>query len=86
MTKAFSNEWAGRGVTVNAIVPGFIHTDLTEDLVHDADEGARLLARIPIQRWGVPDDLKGIAIFLASEASNYITGAIIPVDGGFLAR
>lgn len=86
LTKALSNEWAGRGVTVNAIVPGFIHTDLTEDLVNDPDEGASLLARIPVQRWGVPDDLKGIAIFLASTASNYVSGAIIPVDGGFLAR
>jgi 2-dehydro-3-deoxy-D-gluconate 5-dehydrogenase len=86
LTKALSNEWAGRGVTVNAIVPGFIHTDLTEDLVKDPNEGANLLARIPAGRWGVPDDLKGIAVFLASPASNYITGAVIPVDGGFLAR
>jgi len=86
LTKALSNEWAGRGVTVNAIVPGFIHTDLTEDLVKDPGEGATLLARIPAQRWGVPDDLKGIAIFLASAASNYVSGAVIPVDGGFLAR
>jgi 2-deoxy-D-gluconate 3-dehydrogenase len=86
LTKALSNEWAGRGVNVNAIVPGFIHTDLTEDLVNDPDEGARLLARIPAQRWGVPADLKGIAVFLASDAANYVSGAIIPVDGGFLAR
>jgi 2-dehydro-3-deoxy-D-gluconate 5-dehydrogenase len=86
LTKALSNEWAGRGVTVNAIVPGFIHTDLTEDLVNDPGEGASLLARIPINRWGVPDDLKGIAVFLASDASNYVSGAVIPVDGGFLAR
>jgi 2-deoxy-D-gluconate 3-dehydrogenase len=86
LTKALSNEWAGRGVTVNAIVPGFIHTDLTEELVHDPDEGASLLARIPVERWGVPDDLKGIAVFLASAASNYVSGAIIPVDGGFLVR
>jgi 2-deoxy-D-gluconate 3-dehydrogenase len=86
LTKALSNEWAGRGVTVNAIVPGFIHTDLTEDLVKDPGEGATLLARIPAQRWGVPDDLKGIAVFLASAASNYVSGAVIPVDGGFLAR
>ncbi len=84
LTKALSNEWAGQGVTVNAIVPGFIHTDLTEDLVNDPDEGANLLARIPMQRWGVPDDLKGIAIFLASAASDYVSGAVIPVDGGFL--
>lgn len=86
LTKALSNEWAGRGVNVNAIVPGFIHTDLTEDLVHDPGEGARMLARIPAGRWGVPDDLKGIAVFLASDAANYISGAVIPVDGGFLAR
>jgi 2-deoxy-D-gluconate 3-dehydrogenase len=86
LTKALSNEWAGQGVTVNAIVPGFIHTDLTEDLVHDPGEGARLLARIPAARWGVPDDLKGVAVFLASAASNYVSGAVIPVDGGFLAR
>jgi 2-deoxy-D-gluconate 3-dehydrogenase len=86
LTKALSNEWAGRGVTVNAIVPGFIHTDLTEDLVHDPGEGASLLARIPVARWGVPDDLKGIAVFLASAASDYVSGAVIPVDGGFLAR
>jgi 2-deoxy-D-gluconate 3-dehydrogenase len=86
LTKALSNEWAGRGVNVNAIIPGFIHTDLTEDLVHDPGEGARLLARIPAGRWGVPDDIKGVAVFLASEASNYVSGAAIPVDGGFLAR
>jgi 2-dehydro-3-deoxy-D-gluconate 5-dehydrogenase len=86
LTKALSNEWAGRGITVNAIVPGFIHTDLTEDLVNDPGEGASLLARIPAQRWGLPEDLKGIAVFLASAASNYVSGAVIPVDGGFLAR
>jgi 2-dehydro-3-deoxy-D-gluconate 5-dehydrogenase len=86
LTKALSNEWAGRGVNVNAIIPGFIHTNLTEDLVKDQGEGARLLARIPAGRWGVPDDLKGIAVFLASAASNYVSGAAIAVDGGFLAR
>jgi 2-deoxy-D-gluconate 3-dehydrogenase len=86
LTKALSNEWAGRGVTVNAVVPGFIHTDLTEDLINDPSEGATLLGRIPVGRWGVPDDLKGIAIFLASDASNYVSGAVIPVDGGFLGR
>jgi 2-deoxy-D-gluconate 3-dehydrogenase len=86
LTKALSNEWAGRGVNVNAIVPGFIHTDLTEDLVKDPGEGASLLKRIPAGRWGVPSDLKGIAVFLASAASDYVSGAVIPVDGGFLAR
>jgi 2-dehydro-3-deoxy-D-gluconate 5-dehydrogenase len=86
LTKALSNEWAGRGVTVNAIIPGFIHTDLTEDLVKDPGEGASLLARIPVGRWGVPDDLKGVAVFLSSPASDYISGVSIPVDGGFLVR
>ena len=86
LTKALSNQWAGRGVNVNAVVPGFIHTDLTEDLVNDPGEGASLLARIPVSRWGVPDDLKGIAVFLASNASNYVSGTVIPVDGGFLVR
>ena len=86
LTKAFSNEWVGRGVTVNAIVPGYIHTDMTDEMVHDAGYGASLLARIPAGRWGVPDDLKGIAVFLASAASDYVSGAIIPVDGGFLGR
>lgn len=86
LTKALSNEWAGRGVTVNAIVPGYIHTDLTDDLVNDAAEGARLLTRIPMGRWGMPDDLKGVAVFLASAASDYVSGALIPVDGGFLGR
>jgi 2-deoxy-D-gluconate 3-dehydrogenase len=85
LTKALSNEWAGRGVTVNAIVPGYIHTDMTDDLVHDA-YGDTLLARIPAGRWGKPEDLKGIAVFLASAASDYVSGAVIPVDGGFLGR
>jgi 2-deoxy-D-gluconate 3-dehydrogenase len=86
LIKALSNEWAGCGLTVNAIVPGFIRTDLTEDLVNHAGEGATLLGRIPAKRWGLPDDLKGVAVFLASVASNYVSGAVILVDGGFLAR
>ncbi len=86
LTKALSNEWSGRGVTVNAIAPGYIHTDLNDELLTDPIEGGKLLARIPMGRWGKPDDLKGIAVFLASEASNYVTGAVIPVDGGFLGR
>jgi 2-deoxy-D-gluconate 3-dehydrogenase len=86
LTKAFSNEWAGRGVTVNAIVPGFIHTDLTDELINDPVNGSHLLSRIPAGRWGAPDDLKGVAVFLASAASDYVTGALIPLDGGFLGR
>jgi 2-deoxy-D-gluconate 3-dehydrogenase len=86
LTKALSNEWSGRGVTVNAIAPGYIHTDLNDELLTDPVEGGKLLARIPMGRWGKPEDLKGIAVFLASDASNYVTGAVIPVDGGFLGR
>jgi 2-dehydro-3-deoxy-D-gluconate 5-dehydrogenase len=86
LTKALSNEWAGRGVTVNAIAPGYIHTDLNDALLTDPVEGPKLLARIPMGRWGAPEDLKGIAVFLASEASNYVSGAVIPVDGGLLGR
>jgi 2-deoxy-D-gluconate 3-dehydrogenase len=82
LTKALSNEWAGRSVNVNAIVPGYMRTDMTEDLWDDPS----FQERIPVGRWGMPDDLKGIAIFLASAASNYVSGAVIPVDGGFLGR
>jgi 2-deoxy-D-gluconate 3-dehydrogenase len=86
LTKALSNEWAGRGVNVNAIAPGYMATNLNTNLINDEARNQQILARIPAGRWGVPDDLKGIAVFLASEASNYINGAIIPVDGGYLAK
>lgn len=86
MTKALSNEWAGRGVNVNAIAPGYMVTDMTESLHADPDRNQMILARIPAGRWGEPDDLAGATVFLASDASNYVTGAIIPVDGGWLGR
>lgn len=86
LTKALSNDWASRGITVNAIAPGYMDTQLNTKLINDPVRNAEILSRIPKQRWGNPEDLIGCAIFLASDASNYVTGSIIPVDGGFLAR
>ena len=86
LTKAFSNEWAGRGVNVNAIAPGYMATELNQALMADPDRNRAILARLPIGRWGLPEDLKGAAIFLASDASDYVTGVVIPVDGGWLGR
>lgn len=84
LTKALSNEWAGRGVNVNAIAPGYMATSLNTALINDPIRNEKILARIPAGRWGQAEDVKGIAVFLASEASNYISGTIIPVDGGYL--
>jgi 2-deoxy-D-gluconate 3-dehydrogenase len=86
LTKALSNEWASRGVNVNAIVPGYMATEMNEALIADPNRNKLIAARIPAQRWGQPDDMKGAAIFLASDASDYVNGAIIPVDGGWLGR
>jgi 2-deoxy-D-gluconate 3-dehydrogenase len=86
LTKALSNEWAGKGVCVNAIAPGYIATDNTEALRADAERSQAILARIPAGRWGVADDLKGAAVFLASRASDYVTGSILTVDGGWMGR
>lgn len=86
LTKALSNEWAGRGVNVNAIAPGYMATEMNEALMADPERSKMISARIPAQRWGQPDDMKGVAIFLASDASDYVNGAIIPVDGGWLGR
>jgi 2-deoxy-D-gluconate 3-dehydrogenase len=86
LTKALSNEWASRGVNVNAIAPGYIATEMTAALVGNPEREPLILARIPAGRWGVPDDLKGVVLFLASAASDYVHGAIIPVDGGYLGR
>lgn len=86
LTKALSNEWAGRGVNVNAIAPGYMSTEMTAALVGNPQREPLILARVPAGRWGVPDDLKGMVLFLASAASDYVHGAIIPVDGGFLGR
>lgn len=86
VTKALCNEWAGRGVNVNAIAPGYMDTEMNEALIADPDRSAQISVRIPAGRWGTPADLAGVAVFLASSAADYIHGAIIPVDGGWLAR
>ncbi len=86
LTMALSNEWAGRGVNVNAIAPGYMDTDMNVALIADAERNAGILARIPAKRWGNSHDIKGAAIFLASAASDYVNGIILPVDGGWLGR
>lgn len=86
LTKALSNEWAGQNIQVNAIAPGYMDTEMNTALVNDASRNAEILGRIPAHRWGTPEDMKGLAVFLSSPASNYITGAVIPVDGGYLAK
>ena len=85
LTRALANEWAPLGLNVNAIAPGYIETELTQPLRDDAARNAGLLARIPAGRWGRPSDLDGAAVFLASPASDYMHGAILAVDGGWLA-
>jgi 2-dehydro-3-deoxy-D-gluconate 5-dehydrogenase len=86
VTRALANEWSGSGVTVNAIAPGYIETDATEALRADPERSASILGRIPAGRWGRPDDLAGAVVFLASPAAAYVTGAVLPVDGGWLGR
>jgi 2-deoxy-D-gluconate 3-dehydrogenase len=86
LTKAFSNEWSARGICVNAIAPGYMDTKMTEALVNDPVRNEQILARIPVGRWGRPDDVGGPLVFLASSASDYVTGLVMPVDGGWMAR
>lgn len=86
LTMALSNEWAGKGVNVNAIAPGYVATDNTAALQADKVRSEQILARVPIGRWGSPDDLKGAVVFLCSEAANFINGAILVVDGGWMGR
>ena len=86
LTKLLANEWAGSGINVNAIAPGYFATNNTAALQADAGRNAEILGRIPAGRWGDPGDLGGAAVFLASSASNYVQGIILPVDGGWLAR
>lgn len=85
ITKSFSNAWAKYGINVNAIAPGYMATDMNEALIADKARNTKILDRIPAGRWGTPKDVKGITVFLASSASDYINGAIIPVDGGYLS-
>jgi 2-deoxy-D-gluconate 3-dehydrogenase len=86
LTRLLANEWAGRGVNVNAIAPGYFATRNTQALRADDKRNQEILARIPAGRWGQPSELGGAAVFLAAPASDYVHGAIIPVDGGWLAR
>ncbi len=85
MTKALANDWAGKGVNVNAIAPGFFATDLTAAIQQDAARSQSITARTPVGRWGTPEDIAGAALFLASAASDFVHGVILPVDGGWLA-
>lgn len=86
LTKALANEWAGRNVQVNAIAPGYFSTENTSALRADPVRSQEILARIPAGRWGMPEDLAGAAVFLASPASNYVNGEVLVVDGGWMAR
>ena len=83
---ALANEWAGSGVNVNAIAPGYISTDLSTAVRVDPVRNEQILVRIPAGRWGTVDDLKGAVVFLCSPAADYVHGTILPVDGGWLAR
>jgi 2-deoxy-D-gluconate 3-dehydrogenase len=86
LTKALANEWAGRGVNVNAIAPGYIATNNTAALQADETRNRQILERIPAGRWGDPKDIAGAAVFLASPASDYVNGHVLAVDGGWLGR
>jgi 2-deoxy-D-gluconate 3-dehydrogenase len=86
LTRALANEWAKHSINVNAIAPGYMATDNTAPLRSDPDRSKTILERIPAGRWGTPSDIKGAAVFLASAASDYLNGAVIPVDGGWLTR
>jgi 2-deoxy-D-gluconate 3-dehydrogenase len=86
LTRALANEWAPMGINVNAIAPSYFATSLTSALRTDPERSEALLARIPAGRWGTPEDLKGAAVFLASDTASYVHGAVVPVDGGWLGR
>lgn len=86
LTKAMANELAPKGITVNAIAPGYMATDNTEALRNDPDRNAQISIRIPMGRWGVPDDLATAVLFFAAPGSSYVTGTVLPVDGGWLVR
>lgn len=86
LTKSLAVSWAPQGITVNCICPGYIETDLSGPLQSDPVRGPQILSRIPAGRWAMPDELAGLCVLLASDASSYMTGSIIPIDGGWLAR
>lgn len=86
MTKTLTNEWASKGININAIAPGYMATDMNTALLANEVRYAEISARIPAKRWGVGEDIAGIALFLASKGADYVNGTVIPVDGGFMAR
>ena len=86
ITRLLANEWAGRGINVNAVAPGYVETENTAALRADPQRSRDILARIPAGRWASPDDIAGAAVFLASPAADYVHGVVLPVDGGWLAR
>jgi len=86
LTKSLANSWSNRGINVNCICPGYFDTDMPKALRNDPLRGPQILDRIPCGRWGQPDELAGLVVFLASDASNYMHGSIVPIDGGWLAR
>jgi 2-deoxy-D-gluconate 3-dehydrogenase len=86
LTKALANEWASKGINVNAIAPGYMATDNTAALRNDPDRSRQILERIPAARWGTPQDIAGAAVFLCSSASDYVHGHVLAVDGGWLSR
>lgn len=86
LTKALSNEWAAKGINVNAIAPGYVATEMNTALLRDPHRAESILTRIPAGRWGVPKDFKGVTVFLAGRASRYISGQIVTVDGGWMGR
>lgn len=86
ITKAFANEWGGRGIRVNAIAPGYIKTDMTAALQENESAYQEILKKIPLERWGTPEDLVGPVLLLASDASDYVNGIVMPIDGGYLTR
>lgn len=86
LTKALANEWAGRGVNVNAVAPGYVATANTHDLRQDAERSKEILSRIPAARWAEAGDIAGAVLFLCSSAADYVNGIVLPVDGGWLAR
>ena len=86
LTQSFANEWASKGVNINAIAPGYIATDNTAPLRADENRNKAILERIPQDRWGTPEDLMGTVVFLSSEASNYLNGSVVTVDGGWMGR
>lgn len=86
ITKALANEWASKGININAVAPGYMVTNNTANLRKDAERTKSISERIPAERWGTPEDLKGPAVFLASKASDYLNGHILLVDGGWMAR